>query len=112
MFSRDPMGSALITESLNPPATLAQTASATAPSLLDVLRAPFRAIRRPSAAARTLAATRPAAFWAVFLPQCLAFGVALACIPILVEMFDSIREVETFANAWRKVDRGRPVGPV
>jgi hypothetical protein len=100
----------LATEPLNPTDLLAPSAPAASPSLFKVLLAPFDCFFRPVAAARTFVAARPAAFWVTFVPLAISCAAALACIPILVEMFDSPKL--GFFGVWRKINDRSGTDPI
>lgn len=104
MFSRDPTGSALTAESLNPPETLAPSAPAAIPSFLEVLLAPVHGIFDPMAAARTLTSAPPRAYWTTFIFLCAVYALAIALIPIIEVMLETDSSVPDVISAWRTVN--------
>jgi hypothetical protein len=48
----------------------------------------------------------------VFAPLTLSYAVALASVPILVEMSESPQRAPTISAAWQALNRGNRVGPV
>jgi hypothetical protein len=112
MFSRDPTGSALAAQGLNPPESLSAATPAVIPTFPHVLAAPLVAIFSPVAAARTLVAAPPAAFWATFVMLCLAHALAYTFVLLSIEMFQTDGVVRSPLFAWRDLNGGNRLGPV